>query len=169
MDFSNFVSFYTGLLNFYLFFKMNFSTFISFQAGWQGLLLLCLQEIQVQQRWPIGKTPVREKVGLPKKKTGFFGNFFQKGGGGHPNSQKCCKITKSFLACQIHPKVLKHVFHTEGSNIWSILSIKVYLIFSSSLREKNGLFWEFCPWVIFYHFAHFSIFPIVAWEKNIKC
>ena len=128
---------------------MNFSTFISFQAGWQGLLLLCLQEIQVQQRWPIGKTPVREKVGLPKKKTGFFGNFFQKGGGGHPNSQKCCKITKSFLACQIHPKVLKHVFHTGGSNIWSILSIKVHLILSlsSSIREKNGLFWEFCPWL----------------------
>ena len=51
------------------------------------------------------------------KKTIFFGNFSQNGGGGHPNSQNFCKITKSFLACQIHPKVLKHVFHTGGSNI----------------------------------------------------
>ena len=43
---------------------------------------------------------------------------------------------------------LKHVFHTGGCNIWSILSIKVHLILSlsSSIREKNGLFWEFCPW-----------------------
>ena len=90
----------------------------------------------------------KDKVGLPKKKPVFFGNFSQKGGGGHPISQNFCKITKSFLACQIHPKVLKHVFHTGGSNIWSILSIKVHLILSlsSSLREKNGLFWEFCPW-----------------------
>ena len=74
--------------------------------------------------------------------------FPKGGGGGHPNSQNFCKITKSFLACQIHPKVLKHVFHTGGSNIWSILSIKVHLILSlsSSIREKNGLFWEFCPW-----------------------
>ena len=27
---------------------------------------------------------------------------------------------------------------------------------------------SFCPWVIFYHFAHFSNFPIVAWEKKHK-
>ena len=26
----------------------------------------------------------------------------------------------------------------------------------------------FYPWVIFYHFAHFSNFPIVAWEKKHK-
>ena len=81
-----------------------------------------------------------------QKKNGIFWEFFPKGG--EPNSQNFCKITKSFLACQIHPKVLKHVFHTGGSNIWSILSIKVHLILSlsSSIREKNGLFWEFCPW-----------------------
>ena len=52
-----------------------------------------------------------------KKKNGIFWEFFPKGGGGHPISQNFCKITKSFLACQIHPKVLKHVFHTGGSNI----------------------------------------------------
>ena len=52
-----------------------------------------------------------------QKKNGIFWEFFPKGGGGHPISQNFCKITKSFLACQIHPKVLKHVFHTGGSNI----------------------------------------------------
>ena len=41
--------------------------------------------------------------GTAKKKTVFFGNF-PKRGGRHPNSQNFCKITKSFLACQIHPK-----------------------------------------------------------------
>ena len=105
-----------------------------------------------QTMWPCvptlkicGATPA---MGGLLKKTVFFGNFSQNGGGGHPISQNFCTITKSFLACQIHPKMLKHVFHTEGSNIWSILSIKVHLILSlsSSLREKNGLFWEFCPW-----------------------
>ena len=53
-----------------------------------------------------------------KGKRYFLGIFPERGGGwGHPNSQNFCKITKSFLACQIHPKVLKHVFHTGGSNI----------------------------------------------------
>ena len=47
--------------------------------------------------------------GSVPKKTVIFGNFSQKGGGGHPNSQNFCKITMSFLACQIHPKVLKLV------------------------------------------------------------
>ena len=86
--------------------------------------------------------------GVFQKKKRYFLGIFPKRGGGHPNSQNFCKITKSFLACQIHPKVLKHVFHTGGSNIWSILSIKVHLILSlsSSIREKNSLFWEFCPW-----------------------
>ncbi len=87
------------------------------------------------------------------QKTVLFGNFSQNGGGGgHPNSQNFCKITKSFLACQIHPKMLKHVFHTGGSNIWSILSIKVHLILSlsSSLREKT---------VCFGNFAHLGKIP----------
>ena len=57
------------------------------------------------------------KGGLPKKKRYFLGIFPKRGEGGHPISQNFCKITKSFLACQIHPKVLKHVFHTGGSNI----------------------------------------------------
>ena len=47
--------------------------------------------------------------GFSKRRNGIFWEFFPKGGGGHPNYQNFCKITKSFLACQIHPKVLKHV------------------------------------------------------------
>ena len=55
--------------------------------------------------------------GTSKKKRYFLGIFPNRGGRGHPISQNFCKITKSFLACQIHPKMLKHVFHTGGSNI----------------------------------------------------
>ena len=47
-----------------------------------------------------------------KKKRYFLGIFPKRGGGGSPISQNFCKITKSFLACQIHPRMLKHVFHT---------------------------------------------------------
>ena len=49
------------------------------------------------------------------QKKRYFLGIFPKRGGGHPISQNFCKITKSFLACQIHPKVLKHVFHTGGT------------------------------------------------------
>ena len=38
----------------------------------------------------------------PKKNTGFFGNFSQRGGGGLLNSQNFCKLTKVFLVCQNH-------------------------------------------------------------------
>ena len=91
-------------------------------------------------------TAVELTLGGNSEKTVFFGIFFQNGGGVTPIPKLLYK-TKSFLACQIHPKMLKHVFHTGGSNIWSILFIKIHLIlsFSLSLREKNGLFWEFCP------------------------
>ena len=56
------------------------------------------------------------------------------------------KAPRENMSCQIHPKMLKHVFHTAGCNIWSILSIKVHLILSLSwsLREKRK-FWEFLP------------------------
>ena len=43
-----------------------------------------------------------------KEKRYFLGIFPKRGGGGHPISQNFCTITKSFLACQIHPKMLKH-------------------------------------------------------------
>ena len=81
---------------------------------------------------------------MHSKNKRYFWEFFPKWGG-HPISQNFCTITKSFLACQIHPKMLKHVFHTGGSNIWSILSIKVHLILSlsSSLREKTVCFGNF--------------------------
>ena len=43
------------------------------------------------------------------------------------------------LVCQIHFEVLKHVLHTGGGNIWTILSPKVHLILSlrHSFREEN--------------------------------
>ena len=44
-----------------------------------------------------------------KKITGLFGNFSHIGGGGLPNSQNFCKLTKYFFVCQIHSEVLKHV------------------------------------------------------------
>ena len=76
-----------------------------------------------------------------KNNTGLFGNFSQHGGGGEslPNSQNFCKFTKSFSVCPIHFEVLKHVLHTGGGNIWSILSPKVHLIWSlrRSFREEN--------------------------------
>ena len=51
------------------------------------------------------------------KKTRYFWEFFPKWGGGHSISQFFCKITKSFLACQIHPKMLKHVLQRWGGDI----------------------------------------------------
>ena len=68
----------------------------------------------------MAKKPVKGQDrlgGSSKKKRYFLGIFPKRGEGGHPISQNFCKITKSFLACQIHPKVLKHVFYTGGSNI----------------------------------------------------
>ena len=38
----------------------------------------------------------------PKKKTGFFGNFSQRGGEGLLKSQNFCKFTKCFFVCQNH-------------------------------------------------------------------
>ena len=37
-----------------------------------------------------------------QKKTGFFGNFSQRGGGGLLKSQNFCKFTKCFFVCQNH-------------------------------------------------------------------
>ena len=45
------------------------------------------------------------RLGGTSKKNRYFWGFFPKGGGGHPISQNFCTITKSFLACQIHPKI----------------------------------------------------------------
>ena len=134
MDFSNFVSFYTGLLNFYLFFKMNFSTFISFQAGWQGLLLLCLQEIQVQQRWPIGKTPVREKVGLPKKKRDFLGIFPKGGGRVFSNPKTFVNLPSVFLYAKIILRC-QNMFYNSGE----VISDQFHHI---TLDSKSGKFWK---------------------------
>ena len=69
--------------------------------------------------------------GTPSKKnTGLFGNFSQHGGRG------IFPIPKTFV--NLPSQVLKHVLHTGGCNIWSILSPKVHLIWS--------LCWEFFPW-----------------------
>ena len=38
----------------------------------------------------------------PPQKTGFFGNFSQRGGGGLFKSQNFCKFTKCFFVCQNH-------------------------------------------------------------------
>ena len=54
---------------------------------------------------------------LKKKLRDYLGIFPNMGGGGLPNSQNFCKFTKSFLVCQIHFEVLKHVLHTGGGNI----------------------------------------------------
>ena len=52
-------------------------------------------------------TFLREPV---RKKYGIFLEFFPYGGGeGLPKSQNFCDLTKSFLACQNHSEVLKHV------------------------------------------------------------
>ncbi len=56
------------------------------------------------------------KGGGVQKKQYFLG-IFPKMGVGHPISQNFCKITKSFLACQIHPKMLKHVLQRWGGDI----------------------------------------------------
>ena len=61
---------------------------------------------------------IQPHFGMSAEKYGIFWEFFPKwGGGGHPNSQNFCKITKSFLACQIHPKMLKHVLQRWGGDI----------------------------------------------------
>ena len=67
---------------------------------------------------------------LPKKTVNFFRNS-QKGGWG---VRHLGKIPKKYRFFAFTPKMLKHVFHTGGSNIWSILSIKVHLIWDSLRR-----------------------------------
>ena len=57
------------------------------------------------------------KESTQKKITGLFGNFSQHGGGGLLNSQNFCKFTKSFLVCQNHSEVLKHVLQWGGGDI----------------------------------------------------
>ena len=58
------------------------------------------------------------KGSTQKKITGLFGNFSQhRGGGGLLNSQNFCKFTKSFLVCQNHSEVLKHVLQWGGGDI----------------------------------------------------
>ena len=53
------------------------------------------------------------KVRSQKKITGLFGNFSHIGGG-LPNSQNFCKLTKYFFVCQIHSEVLKYVLQRGG-------------------------------------------------------
>ena len=57
------------------------------------------------------------------------------------NSRNFCKLTK----CQIHSEVIKHVLQRGGSDIWSIFSPKVHLIWSlrRSFWGKTGSFGNF--------------------------
>ena len=49
-----------------------------------------------------------------KKNYGIIWEFFPYRGGGLPNSQNFCKLTKYFFVCQIHSEVLKHVLQRGG-------------------------------------------------------
>ena len=59
------------------------------------------------------------RYALEKKLRDYLGIFHIKGGkgGGLPNSQNFCKLTKCFFACQIHSEVLKHVLQRGGDDI----------------------------------------------------
>ena len=52
-----------------------------------------------------------------KKLRDYLGIFPNIGGGGLLNSQNFCKFTKSFLVCQNHSEVLKHVLQWGGGDI----------------------------------------------------
>ena len=62
------------------------------------------------------------------KKIRHYLGIFPNMGGGLPNSQNFCILTKYFFECQIHSEVLKHVLRRGGDDIWSILSPKLHLI-----------------------------------------
>ena len=79
-------------------------------------------------------SPACQLTRLNEIKRDYLG-IFPNMGGGLPNSQNFCKLTKYFFVCQIHSEVLKHVLQRGGGDIWSILSPKVHLI--SFIPEKN--------------------------------
>ena len=58
-----------------------------------------------------------DKGRTQKKLRDYLGIFPKIGGGGLLNSQNFCKFTKSFLVCQYHSEVLKHVLQWGGGDI----------------------------------------------------
>ena len=60
--------------------------------------------------------PVGLRYALRKKLRDYLGIFLYRGGG-LPNSQNLCKLTKYFFVCQIHSEVLKHVLQRGGGDI----------------------------------------------------
>ena len=64
-----------------------------------------------------GRLDNQTKVRTQKKITVLFGNFSHRGGGGLPNSQNFCKLTKYFFVCKIHSEVLKH-----GGGWWYLIN-----------------------------------------------
>ena len=60
------------------------------------------------------KETLREAL---KKKLRDYLGIFPNMGGGLLNSQNFCKFTKSFLVCQNHSEVLKHVLQWGGGDI----------------------------------------------------
>ena len=56
-------------------------------------------------------------LGTHSKKIRDYLETFLNMGGGLPNSQNFCKLTKCFFVCQIHSEVLKHVLQRGGGDI----------------------------------------------------
>ena len=72
-------------------------------------------------RWDI-QEKLRDKV--KTKLRDYLGIFPNMRGGGLLNSQNFCKFTKSFLVCQNHSEVLKHVLQSKNFKITANSQVK---------------------------------------------
>ena len=90
-----------GTINFFymLYSRIQVRRFLN---GYLGLSFRFIIEQGINKREAVNKE-IRDYLGV-------FPNM----GGGLPNSQNFCKLTKYFFVCQIHSEVLKHVLQMGG-------------------------------------------------------
>ena len=88
------------------------------------------------------------KMGGSKKNLRDYLGICPKMGGGHPNSQNFCKITKLFLACYIHSEVLKQAFSTTLKK----MPMALYIVMVSVDDLNNA------PWIEGMYFLAATIY-----------